>query len=92
MCKGHRTLGKRRWDEAIQKLAMTETHEEMPWQRLTEDRILWNSLEIKLRDGLLRQSSALRSERAHEGRWLAEPGRDVPEGQRRQEDVKCSGA
>lgn len=39
------TLGKRRWDEAIQKHAMTETRDEAPWQTAMEDRICWTSME-----------------------------------------------
>lgn len=42
----HQTLGKRRWDEGIQKLVMTEARGEMPWQMITEKLVLWNSLDI----------------------------------------------
>lgn len=45
LTRGSWALRNRWWDEAIQKLAMTETREEMPWQAITEDHILRTSFE-----------------------------------------------
>lgn len=48
----HRTLGKRRWHEAIQQQVMTETRDEVPRQIATEDRIRWTSTEFMCFDRL----------------------------------------
>lgn len=49
-------LGKRRWDEAVQQLVMSETREVVPWQTITADRELWNALELSCVDRVLRQT------------------------------------
>lgn len=46
--KGHRAVRKRFWDEAAQRLVLAETRKEVPWQTLTQNRILWDSLELRL--------------------------------------------
>lgn len=70
----HRSRG----EEALgrTKLGMAETSEEVPCQTITEHRILWDSLEFKALDRVLRQNREQRSERVHMRRWLAELDRD----------------
>lgn len=46
--RGHRTFGKRRWGETIQKLALAGTCEEMSWHTIAEHRLLWNNADDKL--------------------------------------------
>lgn len=60
---GHRTLGKRRWDEAIQKQVLTE--EETPWQCVTEDWENMASLEVSFLGRVLRQKKTHSEHRLH---------------------------
>lgn len=69
-------MGKRHCDEAIQKLTMSETREEVTWQIVTADRKLWNAFELTCLDRVLRQTRAHREARLHDGRWLAAVGHD----------------
>lgn len=46
--KGHRTVGKRLWDEVMQKMVLTEACGKVLWQTITEDRFLWSSLYFEL--------------------------------------------
>lgn len=68
MSRGHRALGKRRWDETMRKVVMAEACEKIPWQTITDNRALRGDLEFKLLDRVLRQTRAHREERMHVGR------------------------
>lgn len=43
--RGHRDLGKRRWDEAVQR-HLIDMGYELPWYEVATDRTMWNSLEL----------------------------------------------
>lgn len=51
----------------------SEAREGVPWQTLTDNSALWNDLEVKCSDRVMRQS---RAHREIAGRWLAEPDRE----------------
>lgn len=77
LSRGHRALGKQRWDEAIQQKVLTEA--ELPWQDVTENRDKLVSLELKFLDRVLRQTKGHRECRLHAGRWFAQGDHQHPD-------------
>lgn len=55
MGRGHKYLGKRRWDEAFQKVVGLE----VPWKEAAQDRQQWNRMEVTFVQKVARRTLAL---------------------------------
>lgn len=67
--RGHRELGKRRWDEPLQR-HLADAGMEIPCYDVASDRIVWNSLELAFAARTTRRSVDSVPCHAAQGRFL----------------------